>query len=84
MSQTVKEQEVKEQVIALAKIRAWATDQIIAETDKEVRDYLFETRQAIGFALLHLQRVEYLAISISENQVESPPSPSEAGALANY
>jgi len=64
---------LKEQWIELAKIRASITDQLPAETDREVRDYLFEARQAIGFALLHLERVEYRTggdYSDSENQVE--------------
>jgi hypothetical protein len=45
--------------IELYHIRAWITEQISAETDREVRDSLFEARQAIGVAMLHLERVEY-------------------------
>jgi hypothetical protein len=61
------------QWIELSKIRAWIADQLPAETDREVRDYLFEARQAIGFAMLHLERVEYRTggeYSDSEKQVE--------------
>jgi hypothetical protein len=50
---------LKEQWIELAKIRAWVSDQLPAETDREVRDSLFEARQEIGSAMLHLERVEY-------------------------
>ena len=45
--------------IELSHIRAWITDQLPAETDREVRDCLFGAREAIGFAMLHLERVEY-------------------------
>ena len=50
---------LKEQWIELAKIRAWITDQLPAETVREMRDDFFEARQAIGTAMLHLERVEY-------------------------
>jgi len=59
--------------IELAKIRAWITDQLPAETDKEVRDSLFEARQAIGFAMVHLERVEFRtggSYSDSKDQAE--------------
>jgi len=62
---------LKEQWIELANIRSWITDQLPAETDREIRDYLFEARQAIGFAMIHLERVEYRTGGCdSENQVE--------------
>jgi len=50
---------VKEQWIELAKIRAWITDQLPAATGRDVWDDFFEARQAIGSAMLHLERVEY-------------------------
>ena len=50
---------LQEQWIELVKIRAWINDQLPAETDREVRDSLFEARQDIGSAMLHLERVEY-------------------------
>jgi len=50
---------LKGQWIELSKIRGWIFDQLPAETDREIRDYLFEARQAIGFAMIHLERVEY-------------------------
>jgi hypothetical protein len=59
--------------IELSQIRAWITDQLPAETDREVRDSLFEAREAIGFAMLHLERVEYQTggdYSDSENQMQ--------------
>jgi hypothetical protein len=68
----------------LANIRAWITDQIAGETDRETRDYLFEARQAIGFALLHLDRVDYRTIEYSpdlEDQLESPPASGGDGGL---
>ena len=64
---------LKDQWIELAKIRAWITNQLPPEADREVRDYLFEALQAIGFAMLHLERVEYRTggeFSGSEKQVE--------------
>jgi hypothetical protein len=71
--------EIGQKRVELANIRNWMTDQLLLETDRETRDYLFEARQAIGFSLLHLERVEYRTITISESQVESPPSQSETG-----
>ena len=50
---------LQEKWTELVKIRAWITNQLPAETDKEVRDSLFEARQHIGSAMLHLERVEY-------------------------
>lgn len=50
---------VKEQWIELANIRGWIADQLPAETCREVRDDFFEAQQAIGYAMLHLERVEY-------------------------
>jgi len=64
---------LKEQGDELARIRAWIAGQVSAQTDRELRDYLFEARQAIGFAMLHLERVEYRTggeYSDSEKQVE--------------
>lgn len=68
---------LREQWIELAKIRGWTSEQLPAVTDKEVRNSLFEARQAIGFAMLHLERVVYRTggdCSDSENQVEQPPA----------
>jgi len=50
---------LREKWIELAEIRVWITDQLPVKTDREVGDALFEARQAIGFAMLHLERVEY-------------------------
>ena len=64
---------LQEKWIELAEIRSWITNQLPPETDREVRDSLFEARQAIGAAMLHLERVEYRTgrdCSDSENQVE--------------
>ena len=70
-------QTLKGQWIELAKIRAWITDQLLPETDREVRDYLFEARQAIGFAMLHLERVEYRAGAYSDIDTSPIPGDSE-------
>ncbi len=43
----------------LSHTRAWISEQLSAETDNRVRDALFEAREAIGWALLHLERVDY-------------------------
>jgi hypothetical protein len=67
---------VKEEWIELCKIRIRITNQLPAVTDRAVRDSLFEARQAIGSAMLHLERVEYMTgtdSSDSEDQVEEPP-----------
>ena len=64
---------LKEQWIELAKIRGWTAERISAATDEDIRNSLFEARQAIGFAMLHLERVVYRTggdCSDSENQVE--------------
>jgi len=64
---------VTERYIELTRIRAWIAGELSAETDRKVRDSLFAARQAIGSAMLHLERVEYQTgrnYSDSENQVE--------------
>jgi hypothetical protein len=64
---------LKQQWTELAKIRRWVTDKLPAATDGEIQKSLFEARQAIAFAMLHLERVEYRTggdYSDSENQVE--------------
>ena len=60
---------LEERWIELSKIRAWIADQLLAETHREVRDSLFEARQAIGFAMLHLERVEYRTSGDNSNSV---------------
>ena len=50
---------VVERWIELSRIRAWTAENLSAETDRKVRDSLFKAQQAIGFAMLHLERVEY-------------------------
>jgi len=73
---------LEEQWIQLCKIRGWITDQLPSVTDRELRDYLFEARQAIGFALIHLERVDYRTGGFdSENQVEQPPASGGDGDL---
>jgi hypothetical protein len=58
--------------IELSQIRSWLSDQISAETDRDVQDDLFEARYAIGISLLHLERVDYRLhkFSDSENQMK--------------
>jgi hypothetical protein len=50
---------VTERCIELARIRAWIAEKLSAETDRKVRDSLFWAQQAVGSAMLHLERVEY-------------------------
>lgn len=50
---------LKDQWIELAKIRGWITTKFAAETEGQVKDAFFEAQQAIGFAMLHLERVEF-------------------------
>jgi hypothetical protein len=73
---------LEEQRIQLLNIRGWITDQLPSVIDNETRNYLFEARQAIGFAMLHLERVEYRTGGFdSENQVEQPPASGGDGDL---
>jgi hypothetical protein len=73
---------LEEQRIQLINIRGWITDQLPSVIDNETRNYLFEARQAIGFAMLHLERVEYRTGGFdSENQVEQPPASGGDGDL---
>jgi hypothetical protein len=55
----MKEQTLKDQWIELAKVRGWLINRLPAESDQEIRHSLFEAHQAIGFALLQLERVEF-------------------------
>jgi tRNA G37 N-methylase TrmD len=73
---------LEEQRIQLLNIRGWITDQLPSVIDNETRNYLFEARQAIGFAMLHLERVDYRTGGFdSENQVEQPPASGGDGDL---
>jgi hypothetical protein len=60
--------------IELSQIRAWVAEQLSAETDGEVRDSLFEARHTIGFAMLHLERVDYRCGN-TFNSVDQSQSP---------
>ncbi len=51
---------LEEQSNDLAKIRGWIAKALEKAPDKEIQDALFEAQQAVGFYLLHLERVEYL------------------------
>jgi len=64
---------VTERCIELTRIRAWIAEELSAETDGKVRGSLFAAGQAIGSAILHLERVQYQTdrnYSDSENYVE--------------
>jgi hypothetical protein len=53
------ERTLKAQIIELVKTRGWLVDKLPAESNEEIRNYLFEAQHAIGFALLQLERVEF-------------------------
>jgi hypothetical protein len=53
------ERNLEDQLIELARIRGWLAGKLPAESNEEIRQCLFEAQQAIGFALLQLERVEF-------------------------
>jgi hypothetical protein len=64
---------LEEQSNNLVKIRAWIAKVLWDVPDKETQDTLFEAQQAIGFALLCLERVEYRASKdLSERKQMEP------------
>jgi len=58
-------QTIKQQWVKLASVRAWIANRLGDESD--VDNALFDAQQAIGFAMLHLERAEYLASRPSVN-----------------
>jgi len=50
---------LRQQWIALNKVREWIVDLLRKESDSRTRDALFEAQKAIGLAQLYLEEVEY-------------------------
>ncbi len=65
---------LEEQSNDLAKIRGWIARALENAPSKEIQDALFEAQQAVGFSLLHLERVEYLT---REGSKRAPLEPFE-------
>ena len=63
-------QKVKDQYRKLYEAKEWAGDKLRQEDDRQVRDALFAAMQAIGLAMLKLEKVEYLTVDRSENLQE--------------
>ena len=47
------------QWVELTEIRSWIAIKLCEEDDRQVRDALFAASQAIGLAMLNLEKVEY-------------------------
>ena len=56
----MEEQTIKQQGVKLNAVRAWIGNRFCDGSDI-TDNAMFEAQQAIGFAMLHLERAEYLA-----------------------
>jgi len=56
----MEEYTIKQQWVTLNGMRAWIASRLCDGTDI-TDNALFDAQQAIGFAMLHLERAEYLA-----------------------
>ena len=56
----MEEQTIKQQWVKLHTVRAWIAKRLCDGSDI-TDNAMFEAQQAIGFAMLHLEKVEYLA-----------------------
>lgn len=54
----------------LYEAKEWVGDKLRQENDRQVRDALFAAMQAIGLAMLKLEKVEYLTVDRPENLQE--------------
>jgi hypothetical protein len=54
----------------LYEAKEWAGNKLRQEDDRQVRDALFAAMQAIGLAMLKLEKVEYLTVDRPENLQE--------------
>jgi len=63
-------QKLTDQYRKLYEAKEWAGDKLRQEDDRQVRDALFAAIQAIGLAMLKLEKVEYLTVDRSENLQE--------------
>jgi hypothetical protein len=57
---------IKQQWVKLNEMRAWIASRLCDGTDI-TDNALFDAQQAIGFAMLHLERAEYLASRSTAN-----------------
>ena len=46
----------------LYEVKEWAGDKLRKKDDRQVRDALFAAMQAIGLAMLDMEKVEYLTV----------------------
>ena len=58
---------ITDQYTKLYEVKEWASDKLRKEDDRQVRDALFAAMQAIGLAMLNLEKVEYLTVDRPEN-----------------
>jgi len=63
-------QKLTDQYRKLYEIKEWTGDKLYQEDDRQVRDALFAAKQAIGLAMLKLEKVEYLTADRPENLQE--------------
>lgn len=63
-------QKLTDQYRKLYEAKEWAGDKLRQEDDRQVRDALFAAMQAIGLAMLKLEKVEYLTVDRPENLQE--------------
>lgn len=55
----MKQENLRQQFVKLNEVREWIRDRLCEEGDRPTRDALFLVNLAIGFALLHLEKVSY-------------------------
>jgi hypothetical protein len=56
----MEEQTIRQQWVKLNGVRAWIANRF-GDGNDIADDAMFDAQQAIGFAMLHLERAEYLA-----------------------
>lgn len=52
-------EKVADQWVKLREIKGWIAEKLYQEADRQVRDALFASSQAVGLAMLSLEKVEY-------------------------
>lgn len=65
-----KKQKLTDQYRNLYEAKEWAVNKLRQEDDRQVRDALFAAMQAIGLAMLKLEKVGYLTVDRPENLQE--------------
>jgi hypothetical protein len=63
-------QKLTDQYTKLYEAKEWMGNKLRQEDDRQVRDALFAAMQAIGLAMLKLEKVEYLTVDRPENLQE--------------